>query len=46
MAKPIRATPKLNTKESLEFIKNMVKVEKRKMNKVEQFFVKAISSNK
>ena len=46
MAKPIRATPKLNKKESEEFILNMIKVEKsRKPNKHEKFFIDAICSN-
>ncbi len=45
MAKPIRATPTLNKKESNDFIKRMIEVEKRRSNNIEQFFTDAISSN-
>ena len=45
MAKPIRATPTLNQKESEDFMKKMIEVEKRRSNRTEQFFIDAISSN-
>lgn len=42
MAKPIKATPKLNSEESNLFIKQMLLVEKRKANKFEQFFIDSL----
>jgi len=43
MAKPIRATPTLNQKESFEFVKRMIEVEQRKTpTKTEKFFIDAV----
>ncbi len=42
MAKPIRATPTLNTEESNRFIAEMLAVQNRKINKTEKEIVKAI----
>ena len=46
MAKPIRATPTLNSKESKEFVKQMVEVASRPPTKTDKFFIEAISANK
>lgn len=45
MAKPIRATPKLNKEESKEFIKNMVLIENSKINEMDKKLSQQIKLN-
>ena len=45
MAKPIRATPTLNSKESALFIEKMINFENSKINKVDLEIIKRIEEN-
>jgi len=45
MAKPIRATPKLNKEESEEFLKNMIFIENSKINRIDKELAQQIELN-
>lgn len=42
MAKPIRKTPTLNIEQTQKFVKEMIKTEKRSINKSEREFLKLL----
>jgi len=46
MSKPINPTPRLNKEESKEFIQNMNKTSKRKINNIEKMYISVIRNNK
>jgi len=45
MAKPIRATPKLNKEESEKFLRSMILIENSKINKIDKEIAQQIELN-